>query len=316
MMTYQFRPFSGDDEYEALVAIHNICKPDSPDRVEDAKRYDGTRNPDHLFNRYVCRHDGQIVGTGSFMLIHWFPTPDQFGVDWTILPAHEEAAGPLFLDFLKAQIVATHNPQAFMAVTLDNQPLRINALETAGFKVTLRSPRSELDVPPFDVAQYALLRANLEADGIELVTLTAYKERDENWMATYRDDLAEMEKDMATSETFETPPLAEFAKQFDEPNHNANAHIFALKEEEIVGISCAWVNPTTKELDTDFTGVKRAYRRKGIATALKVEIIKFAQAYGTKTIKTENQDKTPMHTLNLQMGFRPLPAELEYKLIV
>lgn len=44
-----------------------------------------------------------------------------------------------------------------------------------------------------------------------------------------------------------------------------------------------------------------------------MEIIKFAQAYGAKLIKTDNEESNPMYTLNMQFGFKPTPAELEYK---
>ena len=56
-----------------------------------------------------------------------------------------------------------------------------------------------------------------------------------------------------------------------------------------------------------------SYRRRGIATALKLRSIEFAKAYGAKELKTDNEENNPMYQLNLSLGFRPKPAFLSYK---
>lgn len=63
---------------------------------------------------------------------------------------------------------------------------------------------------------------------------------------------------------------------------------------------------------TGLTGVKRDYRRRGIATALKVKSIEVAQKDGFEFIETSNEENNPMFQLNLQLGYKPAPAWLRF----
>ena len=83
------------------------------------------------------------------------------------------------------------------------------------------------------------------------------------------------------------------------------AYIIAETDEEgFIGVSnlTAGVDNT---LHTGFTGVKRSWRRKGVATALKARAIAFARDYHTETILADNEENNPMYLLNLQLGFEP-----------
>ncbi len=75
-----------------------------------------------------------------------------------------------------------------------------------------------------------------------------------------------------------------------------------------------WVNPANpSKVYVGVTGVARAYRRRGIATVLKLRTIQFAQEVGARWIETENEENNPMYQLNLKLGFRPIPAWLVYE---
>jgi GNAT superfamily N-acetyltransferase len=66
-------------------------------------------------------------------------------------------------------------------------------------------------------------------------------------------------------------------------------------------------------LNVGMTGVLRAHRRMGIATALKVRAIQFAQTYGARWIETGNEENNPMLQINLRLGFQPAPAWLSFE---
>lgn len=53
------------------------------------------------------------------------------------------------------------------------------------------------------------------------------------------------------------------------------------------------------------TGVRRGYRRQGIATALKVYQSRCAQETGARAVATSNAAGNPIDGLNLRLGFRP-----------
>jgi GNAT superfamily N-acetyltransferase len=66
-------------------------------------------------------------------------------------------------------------------------------------------------------------------------------------------------------------------------------------------------------LQTSFTGVFKTYRRRGIALALKVRSIQYAQSLGTRLIIANNEENNPMYQINLALGFQPQPADADWE---
>ena len=78
-------------------------------------------------------------------------------------------------------------------------------------------------------------------------------------------------------------------------------------------LSCIWLSLSNPDkLYTGLTGVRRAYRRRGIATALKTQAIAWAKTQGASYLETDNEENNPMYQLNLALGFQPIPALLDY----
>lgn len=93
------------------------------------------------------------------------------------------------------------------------------------------------------------------------------------------------------------------------------AYFVAVVDGELVGESNLFKDgDDLTDLLTDYTGVIPSHRRRGIATALKVRVIQWAQANGVKTIRTNNHETNPMYQLNLQLGFTPRPGDLLFEL--
>ena len=106
------------------------------------------------------------------------------------------------------------------------------------------------------------------------------------------------------------------------PNFRMDAHFVAVDKHkstqtsvwEIVGVSQIGINPATPDkVQTWLTGVRRAYRRLGLATALKLQAIAFVQTHGARYIETDNEENNPMYTINMTLGFEPQPAWLEFQ---
>ena len=63
---------------------------------------------------------------------------------------------------------------------------------------------------------------------------------------------------------------------------------------------------------TNGLGVLKDFRRKGIATALKIKAIEKLIEKGVTEIRTDNEENNPMYKINVSLGFEPVPFSLEY----
>ena len=93
------------------------------------------------------------------------------------------------------------------------------------------------------------------------------------------------------------------------PMFDADGWFVALHGDRYVGESQGYISQTSPEsFENGITGVLRDYRRRGIATALKVHLMRYAQQRGAHSVVTSNASQNPMFGLNLALGFRPEPA--------
>ena len=109
------------------------------------------------------------------------------------------------------------------------------------------------------------------------------------------------------------PPISD---RFYSPTHltgptfDPDAYFIALDGIRPVGLSFGSINRDKEPpgFNTGMTGILRDYRRRGIATALKIHIIRHLQQEGVHDIFTSNDSQNPMYQLNLALGFKPLPS--------
>ena len=72
-----------------------------------------------------------------------------------------------------------------------------------------------------------------------------------------------------------------------------------------------WKNELDGGIDTGLSGVRREYRRKGVATALKHTSLMWAKSMGYKWIRTDNAaTNVGMLSINIRVGFKFMPAWL------
>jgi GNAT superfamily N-acetyltransferase len=122
-------------------------------------------------------------------------------------------------------------------------------------------------------------------------------------------------QDVPMSEEFTPPPYEQWVKRFDSPNFIPETWMVGLDGATYVGLSRLMGDDVRQDkLWTGLTGVRREHRRHGLATALKIAGIQVARERGVTEIETDNEENNPMYQLNLQLGFQPAPAWLEYGL--
>jgi GNAT superfamily N-acetyltransferase len=179
----------------------------------------------------------------------------------------------------------------------------------------MRGQNSRLTLVSFDPSKFADVVERVSESGIRIVPLTELREEDPEW----RRKLYELDWLLSLDvPEIDEPRKREFevyCKQtFDKPTFFPEGFFVALDGDEYVGVSILELNladPT--KLQTDLTGVVRSHRRKGIATALKVRALSKAQTTEAAYLDTENEEKNPMYTLNVRLGFKPTAGWLHMR---
>ena len=85
------------------------------------------------------------------------------------------------------------------------------------------------------------------------------------------------------------------------------ATFIAVAGDEVVGYAKFSLTAARPKMAShDLTAVKRAWRGRGVARALKAAQIGWAKANGYELLRTTNDERnTPMRRLNEQLGYRP-----------
>jgi mycothiol synthase len=138
--------------------------------------------------------------------------------------------------------------------------------------------------------------------GIEIVT---WAQRPELARGMYEVDL-EAHSDIPGFEDVTVEPFEDWmAHNMERPTDSPEATFIALAGQEVVGFAKLSLTAPTAAGHA-ITAVKRAWRGRGIAGALKATEIKWALGHGYTELHTSNEERnTPIKRLNARLGYRP-----------
>ena len=310
------RPFKGSDsEYQATVAVGNAVWPEYLNTVQEWKHRDETRDPQYRFQRFVVELDGRIIGVGIYCEPAWSFKPGKFHVDGYVHPDYQERGGGTALYNHLMNVLASYAPVVITASTREDRIHGVRFLTQRGFKQMMRQPESHLEVMSFDHTRFAGYSARMTELGIKIVSLAEISANDPDWKRRYWDLEWELLQDVPTTDPFTRQSFENFEERtLGAPGFDPHAHLISLDGNRWVGMSALWTSQAEPDkLYTGLTGVVRSHRRKGIATAMKVRAIDFAQRCEARLIETDNEENNPMYSLNLALGFTRQPAWLEFE---
>lgn len=312
----EIRPFAATDaEYGALVAIHKALEPGELVTVDKLRQSDGV-----YVAHFVVVVNGRIAGSGGY-----FPSEDDSTIMMFAIHAHPDFQVSNIPAQLQTHLFAQiekHQPRALGSEPKDNQTYRVRLLEEAGFDLKMRFPRSILDVAACEIPLYVNIMEELAAQGIELVTLTDVMRRDVQWQEHIWRLFNQINQDIPSPHPVEEVPFAEYAEYYEGEDFRPDSWQIAIDTnksgaEQYVGMCVVNISSTrANSLFAGITGTIRSYRRRKIATALKVKSFEYAQRHGYQYILTNNEENNPIYDLNRQLGFQPLPAWLYYEKVL
>jgi GNAT superfamily N-acetyltransferase len=316
-MNYTLRPFDDtDDDYARLVAIDQQAWPGEPVSLEGLQFDDEEWDEAFFFKRVMVEVAGEVVAYAQYCETPWAYEPHKYFIKIMVAPAWQRRGiGSAVYAQIEAEL-KQRGARLLTATTREDQPHAARFVTVRGFVQQIRELESRLDVPAFDATAFVDDCERVVQSGIRIASMRSLQAEDARWLERWWALKETLLQDVPTSEAFTPESLADFATSIHSPQVDLDATFAAIDTAtgEWVGLSSVVVYPETPAVTyVGLTGVRRAYRRRGIALALKVHTIRFAQRRGAQVIVGENEENNPMYALNLKLGFRPSVAWLGYE---
>jgi GNAT superfamily N-acetyltransferase len=282
-----------DEADEQLsLDLYNAVYPHETYTIEDVRSFKASVR-DHA--DYVARVDG--IPAGSAVGIIFPQRLDRVFTILTVLPEQRRhGVGSALYEAISAW--ATERGLSELEVpVLDNDPESLAFALGRGFV----EERRELGV--------VLHLAEVEPpaieppDGVEIVT---WAERPELARGMYEVALEAL-PDIPGSEDDVEPFEDWLAHDMQRAGDRPEATFVALAGEEVAGYAkLAFHGGEAAIAYHDLTAVKRAWRGRGVARALKAAQIGWALANGYEELRTRNEERNePIRRLNERFGYRP-----------
>jgi GNAT superfamily N-acetyltransferase len=292
-----------DDALAEYVRIRNTVAPESTDSLEQIA-WQGKAYPGQGARFLALDADGNAVGTATTGRI-WVYGPEferyWLGI-WVLRDARGLGLGSA-LYAAASEVARESRKTGFQTELSEVHEDGHRFLANRGFVETERNKMVRLDLagvrPPDVRAPAGILLTTLEQQpwliqGVWETALEAFP--DISW----------------GDEPIEVGSLEAFtARDVDRVGIPKDAFFIAVDAAtgEVVGYaSLIYDAASTAVAYHDMTAVRRAYRGRGIATALKRATIAWAVEHGLEALDTGNdEENAPMRAVNLALGYTPVP---------
>jgi GNAT superfamily N-acetyltransferase len=294
----QIRPIRDLDEAARLEAeTHNAVHADDRVLPEDLAGWIAALDDPAFF---VAEEDGRELGSAWVSVERGRPTPEAR----VLVRAEHRNRGVGSALFEAISVAARERGHSHVEARVrETAPEGLEFALHRGFEEIGREFGLELDltaieapevVPPAGVEIVTWAERPDLVRGIYEVAGEAYPDvpgEEENRMASFEDWLA-----------------ADMGGTGDRPE----ATFVAVADGEVVGyakFSLTDAQPTTAY--HDMTGVRRSWRGRGVAGALKAAELRWAKEQGYERLRTQNEERnTPIRRLNERFGYRPAPGRI------
>lgn len=315
---FRLRPFDfSDADYAAIAAINKTVYPERHRRAQDYKHIDSyTPQDQYDWDRTIAEWDGQPVGYGLYTRALWLDAPDLYWVGWVTHPDYRKRGiATAYRHFLDNEVLPQRTVGGLMAQARSDKPDGVRFLRHSGFNELLRHRLSVLDLTTFDPQRFAAQTEAIAARGIVLKPLSTLLDSDPDHM----EKLIALHRQLQEDEphVVESAPLsAETFRNYymSSESYHPEGWFIALDGDQYVGWSAVFPDLTVPDrMRNGITVIDRAYRRIGLATAMKAHALAYAKALGKRRVITGNGTTNPMLTLNQTIGFVPQFDEIDFK---
>jgi len=300
-------PNDSDADHEAIADLRNRSYPwDVPAAAKTVAWSIGRADPDRP-KAFLLAHLGDdLLGAGYvrgvpgqpglLMEIYVDPAHRRRGVGSTLYEALLERIGPTDLSLWSYVSESDAGGVGFAA--------------TYGFVERDRAFESGLDLLDFEADEHASTLQAADARGLRMST---FSDEDSPEMRRQMYALTQLlERDVPTVVKRQDVTYDEWAAfAIGGPHARLDLFVIAFDGDRPVAFS-SLLGLADGFAYNAMTGVHRDHRGKGLGLAVKVEVLRRAQAAGFSHVRTDNhQRNAPMLAINQRLGYRRLPAVIE-----
>lgn len=256
---------------------------------------------------------GRVVGHGRSLR----RASDPAGKFSTIVYTHPERVGQGIGRRLYAEIesfAVEHGAEYLISYIIEQCPRGITFGELNGYVANQHLFESWLDVQAFDTGPYLAAKPSLEATGYRFLTLSEAGDTPENRRRLYELDVA-TDHDTPGFENWGVRTFEQYTRDEHESFGFTGDGVFVAEfGGEWVAMSAVRPRPVERQMHTDYTGVRREHRGKGLAQVLKALAVDYAKSRGIERLITNNDERNaPMLAINRKMGFNAEPGFYVYR---
>ena len=316
MTPFTLRPAT-DADIPAMAAIQTALNPNHPMTAETFARemQEAHDHPLGLHEAYwVAELGGETLAYASVIQYAGLFHPDRYHAEVQVLErGRGQGLGTALAETMRAYLTE-RGAREVLSGMYEDDPAACGLLRRCGLEEVQRYFDSHLDLTAFDfgawsaplpagvrVASYADLRAEQGEDAA---------------LSTYYDVYCATVPDVPAPAPRTLPDLAQFRKRTEDEHFRPGGVLFALIPDGQAAAFTelkSWEDDPTR-LSIGFTGVRREWRRRGLALALKVAAMRDAHAQGVRRITTNAESgNAPMLTLNRRLGFQNDVGYVEYR---
>ncbi len=309
---------ASDIEFNEITRVRNLVNHDSIDHPDEDKNNWAIRDKSLRRNRLLLYSNNKFIG-----LLYYVQGRDEnnqtsfFNI--VIDPQYNNHGYRAILYNEMIKEVKKFNCNRLFSNIYDHsnyqhyQRLLINS----NFKLVQTNREYSCNIRLINTNKYKPLINKLESEGIkfydsrdEMKKFPDHYRKLEELIYTYEKDIPHPQEIKITRTPFEQA----MKMQIDFEENCYGVEIVAVKDGQYIGSTDVEVFPKSEPHKgwTGALGVLKEFRRRGIATALKIKAIEALLKKGITEVRTDNEENNPMYKINVALGFKSVPSSLEY----
>ncbi len=310
------RPFTrSDSDYQAITLIGNTIFPDYPLTVEQLRFNEASKDPKVRHARFLLELDDVVVGMATYDQDIAAFHPQEFEVLILVLPEFEGKGFGQLLHAHTLEALKPFNPTTIRTHTREDFTRAVRFIEKQGFSEEMKEWESRLNPQAANLASFKETYEKVCESGVVITSLAELSKTTDDWQQQLYELDWEVTLDIPTTGTPTKCSFEHFTKStLQNPDLLLEGWFIAIKDGEWIGESALWKSAAEPNLYVGVTGVRRAFRKQGIARALKYTAVLYAKDAGYTCIKTWNEEHNQgMLEINTALGFEKVPAWIYYK---